>query len=286
MRLEVLGSGGSVTTPKPFCECESCAQARANGPEYSRFGPSVFVHGPDLLIDTPEEIVIQLNRSRIPRIAACLYSHWHPDHTAGRRLFEYRMDWIGLPPHHGCTKVILPETIASTFRMKMGIMDHLQLFVRRGLVDIQTIGDDEEITCNGYAIRPRQLAIDYVFGYEIRGDDKRILIVMDELKGWMPPKDVRAAEYDLVYLPIGALDVNPISGERLIAAEHPTLKGEQTIGETLQIMKQLNTASFLLSHVEEPDNITLMLAEDLADYLSAETGRPVRVAYDTLIVDV
>ena len=286
MLLEVLGSGGSVTTPRPFCTCPACTQARAEGPAYSRYGPSVFVHGPNVLVDTPEEIIIQLNRSRVREIAACLYSHWHPDHTAGKRLFEHQMDWVGLPPHHGCTTVIIPQTVASTFKSSMAIMDHLEIFIRRGLVDLQVIGDDQEVRVNGYSIRPVQLAIDYVFGYQIRGDDKCILIIMDELKGWIPSAALRDTQFDLVYLPIGALDVNPVTGKRLIDARHPMLKGEQTIGETRQIMEQLSAASFVLSHIEEPDSITLDLADSLAEFFSAEIGRPVQMAYDTMVVNV
>lgn len=286
MLLEVLGSGGSVTTPKPFCSCPACTQARAEGPEHSRYGPSVFVHGPDVLIDTPEEIAIQLNRSQIRKIAACLYSHWHPDHTAGKRFFEYQTDWVGSPPNHGCTRVIIPETVASTFTSSMAIMEHLEMFVRRGLVDLHVIGDDQEVDVNGYAIKPVQLAIEYVFGYQIRGNGKCVLIVMDELKGWRPSPAMRDTQFDLVYLPIGALDANPITGERLIDAQHPMLKGEQTISETQQIMEQLSAASFVLSHIEEPDRITLDFADSLAQYLTAQIGRPVKMAYDTMVVDI
>ena len=57
MRLEILGSGGAVTIPRPGCDCRVCAEARARGIPYARTGPSVFVHGPDVLIDTPQSEV-------------------------------------------------------------------------------------------------------------------------------------------------------------------------------------------------------------------------------------
>ncbi|MBI2846110.1 MAG: hypothetical protein HYX86_06160, partial [Chloroflexi bacterium] len=81
MQIEILGSGGAITTPKPGCFCRVCVPAREKGVPYSRTGPSLFVHGPDVLIDTPEEIKQQLNRSRVKQIRAAFYSHWHPDHT-------------------------------------------------------------------------------------------------------------------------------------------------------------------------------------------------------------
>ena len=66
MKLEFLGSGGAGTIPKPLCQCRVCVQAREKGVPYSRTGPSLFIHGPDVLFDTPEEI-----------------KHFHEPHAAG-----------------------------------------------------------------------------------------------------------------------------------------------------------------------------------------------------------
>ena len=65
VRVEILGSGGAVTIPRPGCSCRVCVEAREKGVPYARTGPSVFVHGPDVLIDTPEEAKQQLNRSQV-----------------------------------------------------------------------------------------------------------------------------------------------------------------------------------------------------------------------------
>ena len=70
MKVEILGSGGAVTIPRPGCSCRVCVEAREKGAPYARTGPSVFVHGPDVLIDTPEESKQQLNRSQVTRIGA------------------------------------------------------------------------------------------------------------------------------------------------------------------------------------------------------------------------
>jgi phosphoribosyl 1,2-cyclic phosphate phosphodiesterase len=44
VRVEILGSGGALTTPKPGCSCRVCVEAREKGIPYSRSGPSVFAH--------------------------------------------------------------------------------------------------------------------------------------------------------------------------------------------------------------------------------------------------
>lgn len=115
MQIEFLGTGGAITTPRPGCDCRICAQAREKGLPYARTGPSVFVHGPDVLIDTPEEIKNQLNRSRVTRIGACFYSLWHPDHTMGRRVWEANYDWRHWPPQHRPTPIYLPQQVAEDF---------------------------------------------------------------------------------------------------------------------------------------------------------------------------
>src|SRR4030042_6531839 len=131
MRLEILGSGGSIVTPKPFCDCPPCAEARAKGAPYTRLGPSLFIHGPDILIDTPEEIGVELNRSQVLRISACFYSHWHPDHTAGRRIFEMNLDLLSWPPDNKAIDVYITEKIDETFDQYLSIGASFDFYVKR-----------------------------------------------------------------------------------------------------------------------------------------------------------
>lgn len=282
MNLEILGSGGSVTTPKPFCNCELCVDARRK--KYTRYGPSVFIHGPDILFDTPEEINIEINRSKIKNISAVLYSHWHPDHTAGKRFFESNIDWIGLPPKNKKTQIVITEKISSTFESCMSIMDNFKYFNHIGVVDLVIIKNNEEIEINGYHIKPIQLAIDYVFGYEITGNHKKYLIIMDEMKNWQPSMEVLKTNYDIVYLPLGIFDINPLTNTRLISENHPILKEEQTVGETLEVIKRINSERFILSHIEEPDNITLKMADKLSKFYSQKLQKKVNLAYDGMLI--
>ena len=63
MRVEILGSGGAATIPRPGCQCRVCVEAREKGGRFARTGPSTFVHGPNILFDTPEESKFQLERA-------------------------------------------------------------------------------------------------------------------------------------------------------------------------------------------------------------------------------
>jgi hypothetical protein len=75
---------------------------------------------------------------------------------------------MGLPPDNGCTRVIIPESVAKTFESYMSIMEHQDLFARRGVVDLSIVPDDGESAVGNASVLPIQRAAEYGFGYEIR----------------------------------------------------------------------------------------------------------------------
>ncbi len=283
MRLEFLGTGGAITTPQPGCWCRLCSQARQEGIPHSRSGPSLFVHGPDVLIDTPEEIKDQLNRSTVGRIRAGVYSHWHPDHVMGWRVWEMNADWRGWPPENACTDVYLPEQVGRDFRRMLGSWDHLAYLQDRGLVRLIELSDGESVELDGVRISPFRVAEDYVYAFLFEEADKRVLIAPDELNGWEPPAWVQGV--DLAVLPKGLDEFDPFTGERRIPAGHPILKEEATYEETLEILERLGAERVILTHIEEVDGLSHDDLQVLQGRLQAE-GRNVAFAYDTLVVDV
>ena len=262
MRVEILGSGGATTVPRPACRCPVCVQGRERGLPYTRTGPSVFVHGPDVLFDTPEESRLQLDRAAIGRIAACVYSHWHPDHTMGRRVWETRN---------------------GDFRTWLGGMAHLEFMESRGYVRVHELADGDVLELDGVTVRPFRLVEDYVYAFELVGGGRRLLLAMDELNGWSPPAELRGCQ--LAVLPMGICEHHPITGERRIHPEHPILRFEATFAETLEIVDRLGAERVVLSHVEEIDGLSYDDLLLLGERLRAE-GRPVTFAYDGFAVEV
>lgn len=284
MQIEFLGSGGATTIPRPGCTCRVCTEARRKGIPYSRSGPSVFVHGPDILIDTPEEIKVQLNRSRVRHIAAGIYSHWHPDHTMGRRVWEeLNEDWRGWPPEVQSTPIYLPHQVAQDFRSRLGNWEHLAYLQHRGFVDLIELTDGDAVTLNGVRIEPFRLAEDYVYAFLLDDADHRVLIAPDELHGWTPPEALRGV--DLAVLPMGVVEIDPLSGERKIAPNHPVLRHEATFAQTLAIVERLQPRRTILTHIEEMDGLTY---DDLLSVQKGlqRNGHPVEFAYDTLLVNL
>ena len=283
MQVEILGSGGATTTPRPGCDCRLCRLAREKGLPYSRTGPSIFVHGPDVLFDTPEEIGLQLNRSQITQIQAGFYSHWHPDHTMGRRVWEMNFDWRCYPPHNRSTDIYLPQQVALDMRHRLGSYEHLKYLSSRGVIRLIEMYDGQGVTINGYQIKPFRLAEDYVYAFVITRNGYRVLIVLDEMYGWRPPSNLRGM--DLVILPMGLPEFHPLSGERLLAADHPVLSHEGTFAQTLEVVRALEPKRAILSHIEEVFTID---HDELAQVAAGlrKTGLPIEFAYDTMLIDV
>jgi len=280
MRLEVLGSGGAMTTPRPGCGCRVCVEAREKGVPYSRTGPSIFVHGPDLLIDTPEESKQQLNRSGITRVAACLYSHWHPDHVMGRRVFESMYaDFRHWPERTlGTTAVYLPEQVAADFRRRLASWDHLAFMAERSWVELVELQDGDTVTLDGVTVTPFRVAEDYVYAFLLEQGDCRVLVAPDELKGWEPSEDLRGV--DLAVIPMGIVGLQPFTGEQVIHPEHPVLRLEATFEETLAIVEKLGAGRVVLSHIEEVDGLSY------DDLLELGRRHGVEFAYDGMVLDV
>jgi phosphoribosyl 1,2-cyclic phosphate phosphodiesterase len=279
LKVEILGSGGAVTIPRPGCSCRVCVEAREKGAPYARTGPSVFVHGPDVLIDTPEESKQQLNRSQVTRIGAGLYSHWHPDHTAGRRVWEARnFDFRSWPPRYETTPVYIPERVWADFEANYGLADQFRFLERQGTVKIHLLAEREPFELDGVRITPIPLDAENAHAFLFEGDGKRALVAMDETHGWTPPD---LGRLDLAVLPVGVFEHHPYTGERLIPEEFckPPVK-KTRYATALAMARALRAGRTVLSHVEEMDR---MSHDELVQLGAADGWEP---AFDGLVVEV
>lgn len=283
MQIEFLGTGGAITTPKPGCTCRICVQAREKGLPYSRTGPSLFVHGPNVLFDTPEEIKAQLNRSCVKEINACFYSHWHPDHVMGRRVWEMNMDVYHWPPSHKRTDVYVPQQAAQDFRNRLGTWEHLLYLQKLRLIRLIELSDGDTIILNGVTICPFRLKEDHVYAFLLEGDGKRILIVLDEMVGWEPPPEMQGV--DLAIVPMGLAEFDYFSGERRLPENHPVLKVEATFRQTLEIIRKIKASRVVISHIEEMNGLSYDDFQVLEKQLQNE-GFNISFAYDTMVIEV
>lgn len=285
MKIEILGSGGATLTPRPFSTSRVSVEAREKGAPYSRMGPAYFVHDAALLIDTPEEIGPMLTWAGIQRVEAAVYSHWHPDHTSGLRVFEANYTFWDWPPHPMPTRVYLPPQVAADCRQWLGLEKRLAYLESRNVIQITRLANDEAFQVGSIQVQPLLLAVGYVYAFLIQDDATKVLIIPDETFGWHPPDDLPAL--DVVIMPAGLFAFDPFNGERLIPAAHPVLQSEATFRQTLQMVAALPAKEVILSHLEEPNGLSyddyLRLAEQLAG--THPDLPPITFAYDHQIID-
>jgi phosphoribosyl 1,2-cyclic phosphate phosphodiesterase len=277
LEIEVLGSGGAIATPRALCTCPVCTEAIEKGLPFSRCGPAYFVHGPDFLIDTPEEIRLQLTRSKISSISACFYSHWHPDHVAGRRIWECNFDYrAGIEPLRA-TNVYIPERVADDFKKFLGTWEALAYLESRGLVRLVVLRDGDAVDLNGVRVTPMPLAETYVYAFLIETPQRRAFIAPDELFGWEPPPSL--GELDIAIIPTGLMEFDPFTGVRRLPEGFPSKIREMTFDEMLHVIPLIKASHIYLSHIEEPEEMSYSDYCRLEHILRAK-GLPISFTYD------
>src|SRR5713101_5242384 len=199
-RLELLflGTGGADTTPRVGCLCRVCQEARRKQGRYVRNGPSLFLPGPSLLFDTPEDIAKSLEREKIHRVRRIIYTHWHPDHTMGRRVVEGLNLSIMRPEARRVTDVWLPTWVREDFRKRLALSDHLQFFERLGIVKVHEIAQGDALHVDGLRVRAFRMAQPGLTAFLLEHGRKRVVLAMDDTKGWLPGDDL--LEPDLLVL--------------------------------------------------------------------------------------
>ena len=283
MLWEILGSGGAVTTPRPLCDCALCRRARAGGKD-SRLGPAVYLHGAAILFDTPEEIAAELARAGVTQLAACFYSHWHPDHTAGRRIFEANCDYgRGASAMDALrrTEVYVPDFVRAPMERMLGLWNQLERFHSLGLIGLHTLLPGQPAQVGGVRVTPVQLAETYVAAYVVEADGKRVLVAMDELYGWQPELQ---GHFDLVLLPIGYFAHDPETRARRWNPDNPICQSEADFEESCRILGRISHSKAVFLHIEEIDGLD---HDTLCRYVAlAAHGRDWAVAYDGMQVEV
>ncbi len=287
IRIEFLGTAGAIGLPRPTCDCRVCSEARARGVPYSRNGPAVFVHGPDLLIDTPEDIIPSLNRAGVRRVGAVTWSHWHPDHTAGLRVFEALNFTVAWPPDYARTPVYLPQGLSEDFAAFHSLGERLIYYERMGVVAPVIIPEGGAFEVGGIRVEPYRLPERNVqaYAYILSEGAKRVLIAPDEVFGWQP--DGALGHFDLVVMQTGLFEVHPLTGQRLIPADHPVLQKETTFPQTLDMIRALDADRVVLTHLfahdvgsyDEINQIQRQVAQD-----DPALGRRMMFAFDRLSV--
>ena len=269
----MLGSGGSQPTPKAGCDCRVCRAARLEGGKHVRGGPSLWLPQAGILVDTPEEANAQLNHfaGGALGLQAVLWSHFHPDHTAGMRVIEYIARW------GAGVRAYLPEDLERSLEQI-----HLFTFLRQEHhIDIHRIEDRVPFqigTVQVTAFRHAGGMPMYSFLFEESG--QRLLYNADhfmtlEQSGLAGLEDLDVAVLQVGLMPDGVQ-------ERTLPPDHPARKVLLPISRVLEIAQGQRWRKVVFTHLYEAIRLLPEEYGHLGQRFSNESGFEVVFGWDGL----
>ncbi|PHK50240.1 MBL fold metallo-hydrolase [Staphylococcus edaphicus] len=272
MKIEFLGTSGGV--PSLYKTQSQHSEA------LHRTGPAIYIHDLQVLIDTSEDIFYQLRRSQIYDIKYGIYSHWHPDHTMGIRIWEtLNYDFINKVPQSKTSKIFLTEQQKSDFKKYFGHWEHLNYLCELGVIEKEIIANNGQIQIGEATIEWIQLAEEIAFGFYISTSTQRILIIPDEIKDFKPIDKLK--NVDIAILPFGSNEVNPVTKERIHEAGMLEALNETRFEESVGIAREINATHTYFTHIEATESLNKSQIRILEQQLK-DDGLSAVIAYDGL----
>lgn len=260
MKLKIMGSSGAHPFPKVGCTCKDCEKAKVKGIPYERISSSMFVF-PDILIDTPEEIFRRMIKFDINELKHVFFTHWHPDHTQGLRLFGLwtRSGMIGVPQKPPI-KVYMPPDMIHDFDEHL---PHWRFYENRKYFELIEVKDREPIKIGDktftYVNFNRDDRIRY--GVLIEQDGKRVMYASCSV--YETKFDKFWENLDLLILETGWPGPTKEGREKPIQSWYPS---HISLKEDFEWQKKLGAKKLLLTHIPASVHMTY-------DWLKAETDK-------------
>lgn len=271
-----------MAIPKPLCRCRVCEEARFRGRPYERTGPSAFLHDESLLIDTPAEIAIQLNRENIDCVDHLLFTHLDPDHVEGFRVVEQMaLDFRIWKAYKGKTiRLILPRALRERItRIKSVYGPLIDFYEQQGFVQCRSF--DKRIMVGETELTaipvPRCSQISFV--YVFKKNEIKMVYAPCDIKPF-PEDREEVRNPNLLVIQPGIFEDGLKHGFRY-SADHISRTTLYTFEQTLAIARRINAKRVLFVHLEEYWN------RGYDDYRAIEKLHSgIRFAHDGLRVEI
>ncbi|PIU22540.1 MAG: MBL fold metallo-hydrolase [Candidatus Diapherotrites archaeon CG08_land_8_20_14_0_20_30_16] len=285
MELIILGSGGCQPIPRPCCECKVCKEARIKGVPYSRDGPALFLNDINALFDTPEEIGLELNRERIKKINLVFYTHWHPDHTAGMRVFEQlNLDWlnksIGKSPKY-CVPVYANKIVwdeLNALKNKFG--SYFDYYKSQKLIIKKCLKNNVPVKLNNLEItgvfRSAAGCSDNVLIYVIKEKKKKVIYAPCDCKPFPDSKLFLNSDILIIWAPFFE---GYLKDKFKLEKDNPIRKELFSMAEIIAIIEKIKPKKTIITHIEE------LMGKSYADFKKLEKVYKkynIQFAYDGL----
>jgi len=282
MKWTILGSGGCMIIPKPLCQCRVCQEGRKKGVPYARTGPSAFLHDINLLIDTPAEIVSQLNSSSIRRIDYLTLTHLDPDHVEGLRVVEQiTLDfrtWRAYPEKQIC--LLLPEQLGERIReIRSQYGPLVDFYQESGFIRLMLFQGEVQINNIHITAIPVDRGSQLAFVYVFEKSGRKVVYAPCDFKPFPEHRD-EVQQADLLIIQPGIFEEGLKHGFRY-PANHISRTTLYTFEQTMDLATRLQAERVLFVHLEEYWN------RSYDDYRALELkNKSIRFAYDGMQLTV
>lgn len=252
MDVTILGSGGCMVIPKPLCDCRICSEARKKGVPYERTGPSAFIHDENILIDTPAEISIQLNRAHIMQVDNLMFTHLDPDHIEGFRVVEQiALDfrtWQAFPEKQ--IRLILPVPLMDQLRnVQSAYGSLLDYYVAQKFITCVSFEDSIVIGDIRVTAIPvdRGEMLSFIYVFEKAG--RKMVYAPCDIRPF-PENHEKVARPDLFVVQPGLFEKKLRHGF-IYPTDHISRTTLYTFEETLALAERIQADQILFVHLEE-----------------------------------
>ena len=231
MKITVLGSGTSTGVPEYKCDCDTCEDALQYGSKNYRTRPSIHIEqdGKHLQFDLGPNFMDQINRNKIERIDAVVFTHCHADHVSGTNdiVMPCRKQQMDMP-------IYGPEETLRILQRNFDYMFTKETFQGGGVGHLlpNVVTDKETFEVAGFELTaiPVEHAAVQTYGYRIGNfgylpDVKRL------------PDPSKEMLRGIEVLIIDALSFNP---------NHPT---HLSVGESIAISNDLKPRETYFTHI-------------------------------------
>jgi phosphoribosyl 1,2-cyclic phosphate phosphodiesterase len=269
-----------MVIPKPLCQCRICREARTKGIPYARTGASAFLHDINLLIDTPAEIAVQLNRSRIRHIAYLILTHLDPDHVEGLRVVEQiTLDfrsWRAYPEKQIC--LLLPEQLGERIReIRSQYGPLVDFYQQRGFVRLMLFHCEIQINNIQLTAIPVDRGSQIAFVYVFEESGRRVVYAPCDFKPF-PEYRNEVQQPDLLIIQPGIFE-SGLKHHFKYPADHISRTTLYTFEQTLELAARIKARKVLFAHLEEHWN------RSYDDYCALESNG-ISFAYDGMQINI
>lgn len=265
-----------MVIPKPLCQCKVCTEARAKGIPYSRTGPSSFLHDIKLLIDTPCEIISQLNNSHIRRIDYLIFTHLDPDHIEGSRVVEQiSIDFRTWKAHPGKRISLLVPELLIPYLEKMNTVygPMFDFYQKSNFIKLITFRDRIQVKDIEITAIPVDKGSQPSFVYTFHDFKRKVVYAPCDIKPFPESRD-EVQRPDLLIIQPGIFETH-LKHNFKFPSDHISRKTLYTFEQTLNLAKRIGAKKTVFIHLEEYWN------RNYDDYLSLESAyNNVQFAHD------